>query len=133
MQRLAREYIGREFGPLRPGPIDNTILEPLVRDQYTETVTRDVAGQDVHLYRVHLLVMVDKDNRERLRGVWRSAEAEHRLWYVGGFAGMLMLVVGTVFTYLKLDTSTRGYYSGRLMLAAAAFLGAGALSALMLI
>jgi hypothetical protein len=28
--------------------------------------------------------------------------------------GLLLAFVGTVFGYLKLDTATRGYYSGRL-------------------
>ena len=35
-------------------------------------------------------------------------------------AGIVLLLVTTLFGYFKLDTATRGYYTGRLQFAAAA-------------
>ena len=37
---------------------------------------------------------------------------------LAGAAGLFLGFLGTVFSYFKLDTATRGYYSGRLKLAA---------------
>ena len=33
---------------------------------------------------------------------------------IGARLGLLLAFVGTIFGYLKMDTATRGYYSGRL-------------------
>ena len=44
----------------------------------------------------------------------------------GGIAGFATLLLSTVFSYLKLDTATKGYYSGRLKLLAVGVLIFGA-------
>ena len=50
--------------------------------------------------------------------IQRNAQIEHRLLEVAGGTAAVMLVLGAVFGYLKLDTLTRGYYTRRLQLAA---------------
>jgi purine-cytosine permease-like protein len=41
------------------------------------------------------------------------------LFQTGLGAGAVLLLLGTMFSYLKLDTETRGYYTGRLQFGAA--------------
>ena len=49
-----------------------------------------------------------------------QALVQRRVGVAAGGMGLVIIVLGTLFGYLKLDTATRGYYSGRLKLAAAA-------------
>lgn len=68
----------------------------------------------------HLLVKIEPDLRESLDDRWREVRATYRLLQTGLGAGLVLLLLGTVFSYFKLDTATRGYYTGRLQFGAAA-------------
>ena len=57
--------------------------------------------------------------RAYLQRMQRDAQTEHRLLGLAGGAAAVLLVLGSVFGYLKLDTMTRGYYTRRLQFAAA--------------
>jgi hypothetical protein len=52
------------------------------------------------------------------RQEWRQVVQERRLFLFAGAVAVLLGLVGTIFGYLKTDTSTRGYYTGRLRLGA---------------
>ena len=69
---------------------------------------------------VHNLLEFDRAVNDHIQVVYRQALVAERLKYAGiGTAGLFGLLA-TVFGYLKLDTLSRGYYTGRLRLAAAA-------------
>ncbi len=57
---------------------------------------------------------------------------EDRLWLTGGVVALIFTLLGTVFGYLKIDTATRGYYSGWLKLAAVGIVGAVVVAAVCL-
>lgn len=90
------------------------IHDRLVRDRYKETVESSV-GPMVNAY---AQLAFDHRARAQLQRMQRDAQIEHRLLDVAGGAAAVMLVLGAVFGYLKLDTLTRGYYTRRLQLAA---------------
>jgi hypothetical protein len=90
------------------------IHDRLVRDRYKETVESSV-GPMVNAY---AQLAFDHRARAQLQRMQRDAQIEHRLLEVAGGAAAVMLVLGAVFGYLKLDTLTRGYYTRRLQLAA---------------
>lgn len=68
---------------------------------------------------VHNLLEFDRTVNDHLRDVHQRAVVAERLRYTGlGAAGVFGLLA-TAFGYLKLDTLSRGYYTGRLRAAAA--------------
>lgn len=85
------------------------------------------------MHQVHALLEFDPDFRKQITDKWRDLTAYYRLLQTGLVAGGALLFLGTVFSYFRLDTATRGYYTVRLqfMTAAAilAIVGAGALLA----
>ena len=64
------------------------------------------------------LLDFNQDAANHFRGQWRQVVQQRRLLMLGVGAAVLLGLVGTVFAYLKTDTATRGYYTGRLRLAA---------------
>ena len=50
----------------------------------------------------------------------RRAVVRGRLWYTGFRFGSLLVLISTVFGYLRIDEATAGRYKGQLMLASAA-------------
>lgn len=69
---------------------------------------------------VHYLLEFNGEVRQHIEQVYHQALVAERLKYAGlGAAGVFGLL-SILFGYLKLDTFSRGYYTGRLRLAAAA-------------
>jgi hypothetical protein len=100
------------------------VLEHVKRDQWQEARAFEFAGEAKTMYVVHALLEFDDQDRAHLRALETDALRRQRLWQTGLGAGLLLAVLGTAFGYLKLDTLTKGYYSGRLKLAAAAVVAA---------
>jgi hypothetical protein len=68
----------------------------------------------------HALLSFDDDFRGAVSAKWAEVRAASRLMQTGLGAGIVILLLSTMFSYFKLDTATRGYYTGRLQFAAAA-------------
>ncbi len=121
LQEATKAYVDRYLGKgastlvLLPQPY---IHEHLVKSEYEEVVDTDdpLLGEMTNL---HVLLSFDRRERTHLQRMWRDAQTENRLLGVAGSAAGLLLVLGTVFSYLKLDTMTRGYYTRRLQILAA--------------
>ncbi|HEY4310752.1 MAG TPA: hypothetical protein VGN12_14980 [Pirellulales bacterium] len=90
------------------------VHDHLVKERYAEPVETSV-GPMINAY---ARLAFDRRAQAQLRRMHRDAEIENRLLGVAGGAVAVMLVLGSVFGYLKLDTLTRGYYTRRLQLAA---------------
>ncbi len=118
LQNRTRAYIDRYLGAgaskLFAVP-SAYIHDHLVKDRYRETVESSV-GPMVNAY---AQLAFDRRARAQLQRMQRDAQIEHRLLDVAGGATAVLLVLGAVFGYLKLDTMTRGYYMRRLQVAAA--------------
>jgi hypothetical protein len=65
---------------------------------------------------VHLKLEFDPSIEQHLRNVWRQYQAGQRLGTVAFLASLGLLLLGSTYGLLKLDTWTRGYYSKRLLL-----------------
>ncbi|MCA9223675.1 MAG: hypothetical protein KDA71_25365 [Planctomycetales bacterium] len=61
-----------------------------------------------------------REFREGLDDRWREVVARNRLLKTGLGAGGVLMMLAVVCGYFKVDTATRGYYSGRLQFGAAA-------------
>jgi hypothetical protein len=123
------EQLGSELAPQLLRYDARTIKERFLRsgNVYHEIITVSVGP----MHQSHALLEFGPDFREEIERRWASVTATSRLSQVGLFAGGMLLLLGSVFSYFRLDNATRGYYTGRLQfLTAAAILavvGAGAL------
>ncbi|HUG66348.1 MAG TPA: hypothetical protein VMM76_01275 [Pirellulaceae bacterium] len=88
----------------------------IARERFDEQVEFDYGVMN----QSHALVKVDKKVKDALDQRWSKVRATSRLFQTGLGAGAILLLLGTMFSYLKLDTATRGYYTGRLQFGAAA-------------
>lgn len=91
-------------------------LFEIARERFDEQVEFDYGVMN----QSHALVKIDKNVKEALDQRWSKVRATSRLFQTGLGAGAVLLLLGTMFSYLKLDTATRGYYTGRLQFGAAA-------------
>ncbi len=110
-------YVDELLGPQahRLVPVDiGTIRHAVCREEYVETLDTSVGP----MRRVHVLLAFDERLRDSLRDRYRSAVQHRRVSQAGGGALAVLLVLATLFGYLKLDTATRGFYTRRLQVVA---------------
>jgi hypothetical protein len=72
------------------------------------------------MYETHVMLTLDQHDRHVIEERLQSVEIRRRVRLAGSGAGLLIGLIATLWGYLKLDTASRGYYSGRLKLAAGA-------------
>jgi hypothetical protein len=133
LRRATDRYIDQLIGSPDAGELVDLpmadIRRQVVRAEHQEPVQASF-GPMVNLY---ALLQFDKKLQDRIVREHEQALVQRRVGVTAGGMGLVIVVLGTLFGYLKLDTATRGYYSGRLKLAAAAVIltaiAAGALAA----
>jgi hypothetical protein len=94
------------------------IVDHLKQDQYLEPTQAPQSGWP--MFNLHALVRIDRKTHDLIRREHETALVQARLGYATGAFGLLLVLLGTAYGYLRLDTATKGYYSGRLKLAATA-------------
>lgn len=128
---FVKDYLGSELAPTLAGYsieeseagaartislwLDGTTYE-IGREQFEEQVEFDYGVMN----QSHTLIKIDENLKDALDQRWSKVRATSRLFQTGLGAGAVLLLLGTMFSYLKLDTATRGYYTGRLQFGAAA-------------
>jgi hypothetical protein len=126
--RLARAYLAQSLGDKVHGwevPAAY-VNDATIAARFVEPVQRDYGT----MYRTHLLMELTPEHRLDLEHLWRHQVVRARIGSAVGGLGLIVLVLATAAGYLKLDDATRGYYSGRLKLAALAVLTGGAATVL---
>lgn len=88
--------------------------------EITERFEEQVVVTAGTMYQSHALLAFDEHFRDAVSAQWGEVRAFSRLMQAGLGAAVVILLLGTMFGYFKLDTATRGYYTGRLQFAAAA-------------
>lgn len=87
---------------------------------------------DTMIY-LHELLEFDRDANKAIEANYKQSVVAERLGYTAAGGGVLLGLLTIVFGYLKLDTLTRGYYTGRLRFAVAtAIIGAVAATVVLL-
>lgn len=125
------EQLGSTLAPQLVGYDVQKIKRELVRSPnvYHEQIAVSIGP----MHQVHALLEFGPEFRQEVTHKWTDLTAYYRLLQTGLIAGGALLFLGTVFSYFRLDTATRGYYTGRLqfMTAAAilAIVGSGAVLA----
>ena len=94
----------------------------------TWTEASELPTTGMTMYETHVMLALDEHDRQLIEERLQSLEIDRRVHLAGGGATLVLGLIATLWGYLRLDTASRGYYSGRLKLgaAAAAALVAGA-------
>lgn len=109
-ERLIGEGAGRRTNVPLP-----YIHEHIVKQEWEEHPVASFGP----MVRLHVLMEFDQNDRDYIKDLHQQALVAERLKYTAVATGGLFALLATVFGYLKLDTLTRGYYTGRLRMAAA--------------
>ncbi len=67
----------------------------------------------------HRCLVFTEQFRSELDERWRQVVTTSRVTTTGVVAGGVLALLGVIFSFFKLDTATRGFYTGRLQFAAA--------------
>ncbi|MGE0607307.1 MAG: hypothetical protein AB7O62_09455 [Pirellulales bacterium] len=127
ISRTFAQYVEADRGPAAAGHMlfsPGEIRHRFVKDSWYEPYQSPTPSLQAMVY-LHALLAIDDAARREIDSRFTDIMVAQRLKQAGGAAAALLLVLASLFGYLKLDTLTRGYYSGRLKVAAAALAGVG--------
>jgi len=98
-------------------------LDQLVIESKRETVVRKSDPEPMYI--THLTLDTTPVRRERLVKLYNREVVGRRLVNLGGGLGFILMCLAAVSGYIRADEASRGYYTNRLRLLAAAGVGAG--------
>jgi hypothetical protein len=123
LEKRLREQLSRWLvdSGVEPGwsPPDR-LVGPLLPPAELEEQDRDYA----RLYRASAALELTAEQRGRLVREYDRQVAEKRLGLLGGVLGFVLACLGVTTAYVRADEASRGYYTNRLRLVAAAAVGA---------
>jgi hypothetical protein len=106
----------------RSWAVPRNLLESLIIDRHNESVMHDYGELFVQGYRVDF----STPRRERIVQIYHRQFVHKRLLELGGGLGFVLVCLAALSGYIRADEATKGYYTNRLrLLAAAAVGGAG--------
>jgi hypothetical protein len=117
--RYVADHVGSELAPSFLSYDAAAIRRQLVKREniYEEKIVSPTTGD---MYQIHALIEADQSFRDQLDHQWQQVRATSRLTQLSLFAGAGLLLIGSIFSYFRLDNATRGYYTGRLQFMTAA-------------
>jgi hypothetical protein len=125
------EQLGSDLAPKLLHYSARTIQERFVKRENTYHDTPKYSVGFMH--EDFALLEFGPDFRNELDRHWTKVRATSRLAQTGLISGAALLLLGSIFSYFRLDNATRGYYTGRLQFmtgaAILAVVGAGAVLA----
>lgn len=110
------QFIDHQAPALIQLPPGYVVDHGIVADRWNGIRNDSLAGAPMHS--MWLKLRFDANVRRDLQARFEQAKVTHRLGAFGLGGGLLLALLGTLYGYLKLDTVTKGFYSGRLRLAA---------------
>jgi len=122
VDRYIDSYLGEGASRIVSLP-PSYVKDEIVKADYEETYNASFGP----MKNLHVQLAFDRKVCSELKRRYHNALADVRMKEVAIGGGSVLLLLGAMFSYLKLDTATRGYYTGRLRVATAlAILGGGA-------
>jgi hypothetical protein len=118
-------YLGSEARGRVRLPIDyvrSEIVEAEWEEQKQVRISPEgqIPEEFVKMPRLHLLLEFDRAANSRIESEWSRVVVRERLFGVGTLGVLTFVLLGGLWSYLKIDLATGGAYRGRLRLAAAA-------------
>jgi hypothetical protein len=100
------------------------LLNSLVINRRIEPHISDVDRDDGPMYVPVLTVDLSPERRAELVDTYTRDLVRHRLLTLGGSLGFVLICLAAISGYIRADEATKGYYTNRLRLLAAAGVGA---------
>ena len=121
-RRKLRETITAWLDPDVPSSwtLPGRMLDEMVVETSLETVHKDYGT----LYITHLKLDTRPERHALLVRAYNHELVSHRLVNLGGSLGFILICLGAISGYIRADEATKGYYTKRLRLLAAAAVGA---------
>ena len=119
VHELFEQYVRRVYGSSAVAKI-RLPREITVGNVVSWTEPKESSATGMTMYETHVMLTLDQHARHVIEERLQSIEIGRRVRLAGAGAGLLLGLISTLWGYLKLDTASRGFYSGRLKLAAGA-------------
>lgn len=103
----------------RDWPVPTRFVDEMIRETKVVPVERDYGT----MYQATMLVDVSPPTQERIASTYRHEQVVKRLATLGGLLAFVLICLSTLSGYIRADEATKGYYTNRLRLAAAAGVG----------
>jgi len=104
------------------------LVEGMIREVEVKPVLRDPGSPELEDYRVMYVATLRADFtpevREEFVVAYRREVFAHRVGLIGGILAFVLACLAILASYIRADEATRGYYTNRLRLLAAAGVGA---------
>lgn len=100
------------------------LIRSMIRDEAFTPVVKDYGT----LYIAELTVDASARRREAVVAEYQRERIHHRLAALGASLAFVLACLGIVSSYIRADEATRGYYTNRLRMLAAAGVGAAGLA-----
>ena len=109
--------------------IPKDLVDGMIRANHVEPVARDLGLSDFKdlkvVYEAGYLVDFSPSRRERIVEIYTRDLVARRMTLLGGGLGLALIGLAGLAGYIRADEATKGYYTNRLRLLAAAGVGAG--------
>jgi hypothetical protein len=106
IDRVVTDFAEKQFQPMpdQPVKLDRAFVQNhLIQARYRETVDSPSVGP---MQQEHVLLVFDNQARAAIEQAWRSIIVDQRLKYAAAGSGALLLVLGGVYSLLKLKPRT---------------------------
>jgi hypothetical protein len=117
VEDFTRDHLRQPHAPMLISYTMNDLRRRnVLQEQFSEQLETSLGLMN----QVHARLVFDNEFRDELDRRWAEIRSKSRLAQTGLGTGIVLLFLGTLFSFLKLDTATKGYYTGRLQFGAAA-------------
>jgi hypothetical protein len=110
----------------RTWPVPKRILDSLIIDRHTQPVEHDygaLGGGKANLYVRGYRVDFSTQRRDRIVEMYQRQLVDKRLIGLGGGLAFVLVCLAALSGYIRADEATKGYYTNKLRLVAAAAVG----------
>ncbi len=118
LERAAADWLGPDVPRSWKAPAK--LIDAMVLDTQVQPVVKDYGT----LYEATLRTDFSPARRDKIVRVYERELVARRLALLGGVLGFVLVCLGALAGYIQADEATKGYYTNRLRLAAAAGVGA---------
>ena len=115
--RLASEWLAPDVPAAWEVP--GRLVDAMIADRYVETVEKDYGT----IYLAALRVDFTSEHRAAIVEAYNRQLVSHRLVLLGGCLGFALACLAATTGYIRADEATKGYYTNRLRVLAAAGVG----------
>lgn len=116
LRAATAEFIDEQLGSDRASKLVSFRLDEIKNRCVRETFEEQLETSVGLMNQAHALLVFDRPFVNELQNRWQRIKALVRLLQVGLGAAVVLLLLSAVFAYFRLDTATKGYYTGRLQL-----------------